>query len=79
MRLPNKLYSYKESTLAGFPCILEALQEQDYTPAKLYKKVKASFDDIEDFEETLVCLYALRKIELIEYKGVLHYVAGDQM
>lgn len=74
MRLPNKVITYKESTIAKFPVILACLNEQDLTPGALYKKVKSKVDDIGEYIDILDCLYALGKIELIEYMGVLHYV-----
>ena len=74
MRLPNKVITYKESTISKFPIILAALKEQNLTPATLYKKVKSKVEDIGEFIDILDCLYALGKIELIEHLGVLHYV-----
>lgn len=75
MKLPNKIITYKSSTIAKFPVLLSALNEQDLTPGALYKKVKSKVEDVGEFIEILDCLYALRKVELIDYLGVLHYVA----
>lgn len=75
MKLPNKVITYKSSTIAKFPIVLSALREQSLTPNGLYKKVKSKVEDVGEFIEILDCLYALRKIELVEHLGVLHYVA----
>lgn len=75
MRLPNKVITYKESTLAKFPMVLSLLKEGDMTPGTLYSKMKSKVEDIGEYMEVLDCLYALGKIELIEHLGVLHYVA----
>lgn len=72
MRFPNKVVSYKESTLSVFPIILSKLEKQDMTPSELYKKVKNKVSGIQEYLEILDCLYALNKIELV--KEVLHYV-----
>ena len=74
MKLPNKVITYKESTISKFPSVLSCLIEQDMSPALLYKKVKSKVEDIGEYIDILDCLYALGKIELIEHLGVLHYV-----
>ena len=74
MKLPNKVITYKESTISKFPAVLSCLKEQDMSPALLYKKVKSEVEDIGEYIDILDCLYALGKIELIEHLGVLHYV-----
>ena len=74
MRLPNKVITYKESTISKFPFILSCLKETDMSPASLYKKVKSRVEDIGEYIDILDCLFALGKIELIEHLGVLHYV-----
>ena len=73
MKFPNKVTSYKESTISKFPDILKQLEMSDMTPGELYKKVKNKVEDIREFMEILDCLYALNKIEFVE--GVLHYVS----
>ena len=74
MKLPNKVITYKESTISKFPAVLSCLKEQDMSPASLYKKVKSKVEDIGEYIDILDCLYALGKIELIEHLGELHYV-----
>lgn len=72
MKFPSKVTSYKESSLALFPAILNHLEKKDMTPSELYKKTKKKVAGIQEFLEILDCLYALNKIEL--EGGVLHYV-----
>ena len=73
MKLPNKIYSYSESTISKFIPIIEQLENKDETVTSLYQKIKKNFNDIEDYIDTLDCLFALNKIELSE-KEELHYV-----
>lgn len=40
MRLPNKLYSYEESTLSKFPIVLRALRDSDSGVTELYERIK---------------------------------------
>lgn len=64
MKLPNKLYSYKESTISKFPVILDAIDKGKATSiSELYIEVIDKMEDITEFLEVLECLYALRKIE----------------
>lgn len=73
MKIPSKVTTYKESTIAKFPIILEILEKSDMTPPDLYAKVrKSKIKDITEFVEVLDCLYAMNKIEIRE--EVLHYV-----
>lgn len=73
MKLPNKIYSYSESTISKFIPIIEQLERRDETATSLYQKTKKNFNDIEDYIDTLDCLFALNKIVLSE-KEELHYV-----
>ncbi|WP_348967368.1 ABC-three component system middle component 7 [Gleimia europaea] len=74
MRLPSKVTPYSECTLSKFPPILRQLSVNDLRPAGLYRKVKSKFTDIDEFADTLDCLFALGKIELLYPEEVLHYV-----
>lgn len=74
MRLPSKVTPYSQSTLSQFPPILTHLSDQDLSPATLYKKVKSKFADVDEFVDTLDCLFALGQIELLYPEEVLHYV-----
>lgn len=72
MKFPSKVTTYKESGIALFPVILSYLESTDMTPAELYKKMKNKVSGVQEFIDTMVCLYALNKIELDG--EVLHYV-----
>lgn len=74
MRLPSKVTPYSQSTLSQFPPILKQLSEKDLSPAALYKKVRSKFADVDEFVDTLDCLFALGQIELLYPEEVLHYV-----
>lgn len=73
MKFPNKVISYKESSISKFPYVLKQLEDSDLTAAELYKKVKSKVEDVREFLDILDCLYVLNKIELVE--GVLYYVS----
>ncbi|HFI0302485.1 TPA: ABC-three component system middle component 7 [Streptococcus suis] len=73
MKLPNKAVSYKNSILPMFPIILQELQQCDYSPRELYRKLNKKINNISEFTNALSCLFALGMIELTE-AGVIHYV-----
>lgn len=72
MKFPNKVTTYKESTISLFPVVLTYLEKGDMMPSDLYKKMKNKVSGIKEFLEILDSLYALNKIELVG--EVLHYV-----
>lgn len=72
MRFPSKVTSYKESSLAKMPIILQQLEKNDMTQKELYGKVKKKVSGVQEFTEILDSLYAMRKIE--EKEGAIHYV-----
>lgn len=78
MRLPNKVTSYKKSTLFKLCVVFEALQKENMTPEKLYKKIKSKVDNIAEFTDILTCLYTLNKIDFVD-EEVLYYVEDDTM
>lgn len=49
MQLPNKLYSYENSTLALIPKVLKELQYGSKLVKDLYNALKPSLDDPTDF------------------------------
>lgn len=64
MKLPNKLFTYKESTISKFPIILNELIEIEFiTIYQLYVNVSSKFDNISEFIESLECLFILGKID----------------
>lgn len=74
MRLPSKVTPYSKSTVSKFPVILKHLKQQDMRPLGLYRKVRSQFEDVNEFAETLDCLFALGVIDLLYPEEVLHYV-----
>lgn len=66
MQLPNKLYSYKSSTLALLPKILNKLQNGPIKIKDLFWQINPYLEDATDFLSALDCLYAMRIIEMIE-------------
>nr|WP_304352484.1 ABC-three component system middle component 7 [Bifidobacterium catenulatum] len=77
MRLPNKLYSYEESTLSKFPIVLRALRDSDSGVTELYERIKKSVPDVSEYMEMLDSLYALGKIDIDDKEAVLRYVERD--
>ncbi len=77
MRLPNKVTPYSKSVIARFPEILTVLKERDMTPNELLTSVKGSKDNVSEVLDAIDCLYALKKIELIQERSLLHYVERD--
>lgn len=71
MQLPNKLYSYKTSTLALIPVVLNELKDSPLPIAMLFSKVKSTLNDATDFLSVMDCLYALRAVD-IDDEGVVH-------
>ena len=63
MQLPNKLYSYKSSTLALIPVVMSALQNNPVEVKDLFLEVKPQLADATDFLPVMDCLYALRAID----------------
>ena len=64
MQLPNKLYSYKTSTLALVPKVLTELRNGPIEVKDLFLILKPSLTDATDFLSVMDCLYALRAIDI---------------
>lgn len=64
MQLPNKLYSYKNSTLALIPLVLNELKVSPLPVGVLFGNVKSSLNDVTDFLSVMDCLYALRAVDI---------------
>lgn len=79
MILPNKIFSYSESTISKFPVILTYIKQSPITVWELYKKVKRFVHNTEEFISVLDCLYALNKVNYDYTKGVLTYVDGTDV
>lgn len=56
MQLPNKLYSYKNSTLALVPAVLKELKGGPLPVIDLYKKVRPILNDPTDFISVMDCM-----------------------
>lgn len=74
MRLPSKITSYSESIISKFPPVLSALLNSDIGAFALYEATMKHFSDIEEFLDTLDCLFALGKIRYDAEREVLCYV-----
>ena len=66
MQLPNKLYSYKNSTLALIPIVLKEIQTEPVPVKTLFKKLRPFLTDATDFLSVMDCLYALRAADINE-------------
>lgn len=66
MQLPNKLYSYKNSTLALLPGVLTVLKEGPIDVIELYNMMRQELKDPTDFMSVMDCAYALRAIDINE-------------
>ena len=66
MQLPNKLYSYKNSTLSLIPVVMEKLKYQPIAVEMLYDQMRSSITDPMDFVSVMDCLYALRAVDINE-------------
>lgn len=64
MQFPNKLYSYRKSTLALIPIVLCAIENNPIAVAELYKRIRPSLSDATDFLSVMDCLYALRAVDV---------------
>lgn len=64
MQLPNKLYSYKNSTLALIPMVLNELKESPLPVVALFNRVKTNLNDPTDFLSVMDCLYALQAVDM---------------
>jgi len=73
IRLPNKLYTYKESTLALFPPIMEALQNGGLPVLALREAVREDIPSATDFIETLSLLLALGSVILNAAEGTVEH------
>lgn len=63
MKLPSKIFTYKESSLSKLAPILKCLEERSGSPAVIYKANKKIFKNTNDFADCLTVLFALGKIK----------------
>lgn len=64
MQLPNKLYSYKDSTLALIPIVLQELKNGPIPAGALYKRIRPVLSDPTDFLAVMDCAYALGAVDI---------------
>lgn len=64
MQLPNKLYPYKNSTLAYIPVVLKQIQQGNTHVKSLFHSISNQLDGPTDFISIMDCLYALNIIEM---------------
>lgn len=64
MQLPNKLYSYENSTLSLITIVLDEIKSGPVSVKILYERVKPSLKDATDFISVMDSLYALRTADL---------------
>jgi hypothetical protein len=64
MQLPNKLYSYKQSTLALIPKVLDTVRSEPVELKDLYLAMKPLLADATDFLSVMDCLYALQAVDI---------------
>lgn len=64
MQLPNKLYSYKNSTLSLIPIVLKEIKKGNKEIRSLFHAVSNHLEEPTDFLSVMDCLYALGTIEM---------------
>ena len=76
MRLPNKLFTYRESVISKFPIIVKLLKEKSTGVLELYRdcQKKNIFSGTIEFMQVLDCLYVLGCVDYNEKEKVLYYV-----
>lgn len=63
MKLPSKIFTYKESCLSKLVLILKSLEERSGRPDTIYKANKKIFKNTNDFADCLTVLFVLGKIK----------------
>ncbi len=74
MKLPSKITSYSESILSKFPILLSELNNNGMEIWALYEATGKYFNNIEEFLDTIDCLFALQKVGFNVEREVLFYV-----
>lgn len=73
MKLPSKITSYTESVLSKIIPVISVVETKNLTVRELYNETKQYFNDIEEYIDTIDCLFAIGKIILLKDR-VIHYV-----
>lgn len=79
MKLPSKIFTYKESNLSKLVPLLKSVEEKSFSPTDLYKKHKKIFSNTNDFLETLDNLFSLKKIIFDATTEEIKYAENDRM
>ena len=66
MKFPNKITTYKNSSLPKMTYILKELETKDLPVSLLYILVKKKIPSYMEYIEILTCLYTLNKVILNE-------------
>lgn len=66
MQLPNKLYSFQESTLCLIPKVMRELTEGSVSVVELYQRMTPHLAEPTDFLSVMDALYALGAVDLNE-------------
>lgn len=64
MQLPNKLYSFQESTLYLMPKVMRELNEDPVSVRELYKRMSVHLAEPTDFLSVMDALYALGAVDI---------------
>lgn len=62
--MPNKLYSYKASSLSLVPVVLTEIKHSPMPVSELYRRLRPALEDATDFVDVMDCLYALRAADV---------------
>lgn len=79
MKLPSKAISYSNSVLSKFVPVLDIIVRGNISPNSLYILTKKQFTNIEEYIDTLDCLFVLGIINMNEKSEVLYYVKGNSL
>ena len=64
MQFPNKLYSYRNSTLALIPMVLGEVKDGPIPVNELYQRIRPYLNDAPDFLSVMDCIYALQATDI---------------
>ena len=74
MRLPNKLFTFAESTLSDLAPVLSQISPNGTQVTELQTNCTSLRDDPQRFIEALTVLFALNRVQLDEETEMIHRV-----
>lgn len=77
MKLPSKIFTYKESNLSKLAPLLKSLEKRAFSVRDLYKVHKKLFSTTNDFLETLDILFSLKMISFDSTSEEIQYVKNN--